>query len=259
MAGDFGTIGMGALGGAGTGAALGTAIFPGIGTAIGAVGGALIGGIGANNKVNARDAAADRIEALPQYDPMQLNFLDKLQREKRSIESGFTTDFQVAKGLNQEALAGGLSVAGSVASTNPALALSMMGQANRGYNTGINQALGTISTRSGGYTQSIGQLINSVSQRNLDLQTYKATQQMGLASSDLQTSNTNNAQFAARLPQYTGEIGKGLGQLGGALGGIFGGGGPVGNGPQGINNPGFNQTMNALSATQVAPALSLPY
>jgi len=207
MPSDAGTIGMGVLGGAGKGAAIGS-IFGPAGTAVGAGIGAVVGGIGAGNKVGARNDALDRVENIPMFDPMQLNFLDTLNREKRAVESGFTTDFQVAKDLNQKSLAGGLSVAESVAATNPALALSMIDTSSKNYSTGVNQALGTISTRSQGYTSSIGQLINMIAQRKLDVETYKTSQQLGLATDDLQTSNVNNAQFAGRLPQYMDAIGE---------------------------------------------------
>lgn len=213
MAGNFGEIGMGALGGAGTGATIGSVAGP-WGTAIGAGIGAIVGGIGAGKKAGAQDAALERVEGLPAFDPLQLNFLDQLRREKRSIESGFTTDFQVAKDLNRTALAGGMSVAESVASTNPALALSMIQGSTAGFSTGVNQALGTISQRSLGLTQSIGGMINQISQRKLDVETYKTAQQLGIATDALQVSNVNKAQFAARLPQYAGQVGQGIKDIG---------------------------------------------
>ena len=254
MAGDFGTIATGALGGAGAGAAVGSAIFPGIGTAIGAVGGAVIGAIGAKSKLGARDEAMEGVMALPEYDPMQLNFLDQLKREKRSVESGFTTDFQVAKDLNQEMLAGGLSVAESVASTNPALGLSYLDTASKRYTTGINQALGTISGRSLGYTSGMGELIDKISQRKLDVQTYKAVQKLGLTTDTLQTSNVNTAQFAGRLPQYMDDFSKVPGQFNS----IFGNTPPVGT-PAAVVGQGsnFDFIMNQTASRQVAPALSL--
>lgn len=208
---------MGALGGAGMGAQLGSVVGP-WGTAAGAVIGAVAGGIGSANKVQAQEEALERLEGIPLYDPMQIAFRDQLLAEKRSIESGFTTDFQVAKDLNKEALAGGLSVAESVGESNPALAFSLSRQAGREFNTGINQALGTISTRSLGLTQSIGEQINRISQRALDLDVLKTSQQLGIATDALQTNQTNAAQFAATLPQYAGEIGDGFQQIGGAVG-----------------------------------------
>ena len=214
MADNFGTVGMGVLGGAGAGAALGSAIFPGVGTAIGAGLGAVIGGISAGRKISARDEALERLEDIPAFDPMQLDFLDRLKREKRAVESGFTTDFQVATDLNKEVLAGGQSVARDVAATNPALAMAIMEKSSQQFGTGINKALGTISTRGLGLTHSIGELINSISQRKLDIEVLKTTQQLGLATDVLQTSNVNAAQFGARLPQHVGDIGEGSGQIG---------------------------------------------
>ena len=209
---DFGTKAQGVLGGAGTGAAIGS-MFGTIGTGVGAIAGGIIGGISTANNLNERDEALDRMEALPSFDPMQLDFLDLLKREKRSVESGFTTDFQVAKDLNKEVLAGGMSVAQNVAQTNPALALSIIDKSGKNYNTGINQSLGTISTRSMGYMSSMGELINTIAQRKLDVETYKTAQQLGLATDALRTSNINAAQFAARLPQYADNFGTAYDQI----------------------------------------------
>ena len=192
----FGSTASGALGGAGTGAMIGS-VIPGVGTAIGAGVGAIVGGIAGFAGGKEQQNALDRVEGIPEFDPMQLAFLDNLQREKRSLESGFTTDFQVAKDLNKEMLAGGLSVAEAVGASNPALAISVIDQSGRAYNTGINQAFGTISSRGFGMTQSIGDLINRVSQRKLDVETYKTTQELGIATSDLRTFNQNMMQMGA--------------------------------------------------------------
>lgn len=200
-----GEVLQGVLGGAGAGAAAGSVAGP-WGTAIGAVGGAIIGGVTSANAAGAQDAALERLESIPYYDPLQLEFLDQLTREKRAVESGYTTDFQVARDLNKEMLAGGFSVAEAVGSSNPALAISMTRQAGRQFSTGVNQALGTIATRGAGLTSSIGDLINRIAQRKLDLDVLKTTQELGLATSELQTNQTNMAQFAATLPQYAGDI-----------------------------------------------------
>lgn len=250
---DLGMTGTGILGGAAMGAQLGSIAGP-WGTAIGAVGGAVIGGVSSASKQNAQDEALDRLNAIPSYDPMQLDFLDQLKREKRSVESGFTTDFQVAKDLNKEALAGGLSVAEKVGATNPALAMSLSRQATSGYSTGINQALGTISTRGLGLTASMGDMINRVSQRKLDLEMAKTSQQLGIATDALQTNQTNMSQFAASLPGMADDIRGGFGQIGSTLfnrthGGFVGDAIPQS----------FANNMSALGQAQVAPALSLPY
>lgn len=214
---DAGMVGTGALGGAAMGAQLGSMVGP-WGTAIGAVGGAIIGGVSSNNKQNKQDDALERLEGIPTFDPMQLGFLDQLKREKRAVDSGFTTDFQVAKDLNKEAMAGGLSVAESVGSSNPALGISMGRQTSRQFNTGINQALGTISTRGLGLTSSMGEMINRVAQRKLDLEMVKTSQQLGIATDALQTNQVNASQFMATLPENAGAIKEGAGQIGATFG-----------------------------------------
>jgi hypothetical protein len=246
MAGEMLT---GILGGAGTGATVGSVAGP-WGTAIGAIGGAIAGGISTGKQLSARDDAMERLEALPMYDPMQLGFLDQLKREKRAVESGYTTDFQVAKDLQKEAMAGGLSVAESVGEVNPALAISMVKGVSQGFSSGVNKSLGTIATKGMGYTQSIGELINLISQRALDVESHKVMQELGLATSDLQTSQTNAAQFAARLPQYADDFSTVAGQIGG----WGGGSGATITGP-GIS-PQFASTMEKKAIGQVSPAVN---
>jgi hypothetical protein len=210
----------------------------------------VVGGVTANKQVQARDDAMDRLEAIPAYDPLQLEFLDQLQRERRSVESGFTTDFQVATDLNEKMLAGGFSVAETVGANNPALAISLSRQAGQNFQTGINQALGTISTRGLGLTQSIGELINKVAQRRLDLEVTKTSQELGLATSELQTSQTNMAQFAARLPEFVDDFKF----VGGQIGSM--GGGPImSEGSSGVLN--INMTNPNISTPTLAPPSSL--
>ena len=84
-----------------------------------------------------------------------LDFKDQLRREKRAVESGFSTEFQVSRDLIGQAEAGG-NVCGQQedSGTNPALALMLMNQVSW---SGLmsNKALGTISTRVWG-TQMLG-------------------------------------------------------------------------------------------------------
>lgn len=192
-----GSVGSGILGGAALGATIGTATgIPILGT----IGGAIIGGAAGGLAAHKKGEGLDRLEEIPGFDPNQLDFLDTLKREKRSIESGFTTDFQVAKDLNQQALAGGLSVAGAVARSNPSLGLSYINNAMTKYSTGINKALGTISTRSLAQSSAVGSLIGDISQRELDVETYKTAQQLGMAVSDLKMFNENMMGQAAQIP-----------------------------------------------------------
>lgn len=244
----------GILGGAGQGAAMGSVAGP-WGTAIGAVAGAVVGGVSASKKQGAQDDALERLEAIPSFDPMQLDFLDQLKREKRSVESGFTTDFQVAKDLNQKMTAGGLSVAESVGKTNPALAFSLGRQATAQGTTGINQALGTISSRGLGLTTSMGELINRIAQRKLDLEMVKTSQQLGIATDALQTNQTNANQFMAKLPEYADDFKAVGGQIGASLFNRQAGADLSG----AALTPNFTNQMTALANNQVSPALSLPY
>lgn len=199
------SIATGAMGGAAMGAQIGSVAGP-WGTAAGAVVGAVAGGISTANKQNAQQEGLDRLESIPTFDPMQLDFLDQLNREKRSVESGFTTDFQVAKDLNKEALAGGQSVAEAVGASNPTLAFSLGRNSAREFNTGVNQALGTVSSRGMQLTTSMGELINRIAQRKLDLEMVKTSQQLGIATDELQTNQTNANQFMTKLPGVVDEL-----------------------------------------------------
>ena len=188
---EFGAGAQGFLGGAGMGASIGTAILPGYGTAIGALLGGAIGGISGVKKAGAEDRAMGNLMAIPNIDPNQTMFRDQLYKEKKAVESGFTTDFQVARDIIGKSEAGGMSIAAEIARTNPALALMTMNQVGMGTDTAVNKALGTISTRSMGYTQMIGDLINKMAQRKIDVDLYKAQVGVGIAAKERQDFNAN--------------------------------------------------------------------
>jgi len=181
----------GALGGAGTGAALGTAIFPGVGTVLGALAGGVIGGISGNKSARELETVLEKIQAIPLVDAAMVNLKDALVAEKRAIESGFTTDFQVAQDLIGESEAGGLSVAAEIAATNPALGLMAMNQVSGQSDTAINKALGTIGTRSTAFTQMIADLTGKMSQRELDITMFKNAQELAIATKNKKDSNEN--------------------------------------------------------------------
>jgi hypothetical protein len=180
----------GIFGGAGIGAEVGSVLGP-TGTVVGAGIGALIGGITGNQKAQDQKEALANLYAIPNVDPNQVIFKDQLMREKKAVESGFTTDFQVARDIIGKSEAGGMSVAAELARTNPALALIMMNQVGQGVDTSVNKALGTISTRSMGYTQMIQDLIDKMSNRTLQMQLLKAQTGLGIATKNLQDFNAN--------------------------------------------------------------------
>jgi hypothetical protein len=193
----------GVLGGLGTGASIGSSILPGIGTGVGAVIGAVVGGISGNSKGKAMDEALNELNLIPPVDPNMVAFKDQLFREKKAVESGFTTDFQVARDIIGQSQAGGMSVAAEMALTNPALALLTMGQVTQGADASINKALGTIGTRSMGYTAQIGDLVDKISQRELQVGMMKVTQGMGMATKELSDSNANAGVGLMKLGNLT--------------------------------------------------------
>lgn len=197
---------MGALGGAGTGAAIGTAILPGVGTVLGAAAGGIIGGLSGNAKSKELEDALNRVESIPLVDPNMASLRDSMMAEKRSIESGFTTDFQVARDIIGESEAGGMSVAAEIAATNPALGLLAMNQVSMQSDSAVNKALGTIGTRSTAYTQMISDLMQKISQRELDINMYKTSQNLAVKTKDMKDFNENAMAGIMKLadPMVTG-------------------------------------------------------
>ena len=186
----------GGLGGMGTGASIGAALgtlipVPGLGTALGAMIGGGIGAMSGSSKAKDQNSALGMLNTIPAVDPNQTMFKDQLYREKKAVDSGFTTDFQVARDIIGKSEAGGMSVAAEMAQSNPALALMMMTQTGQNADNSVNKALGTISTRSMGYTQMIQDLINKMAQRKLDVSTVKAETALGMSAKAMTDFNSN--------------------------------------------------------------------
>jgi len=160
----------------------------------------------AEKSLNEFDAAFRNV------DPDQLKFKDQLLREKRAVQSGFSTDFKVARDIISQSEAGGMSVASELARTNPALALMTMNQVSSQANTSVNQALGTIATQNMGYTQMLSDLIDKIAQRKLDVDVTKASQRLGM---ETQIQKDTNENVMGLIGQLTGGIGS-IGGLGGS-------------------------------------------
>jgi len=180
----------GGLGGAGTGAMIGSAI-PGVGTVVGALVGGTIGAFSGASKAGAQKDSLAALNAIPNVDPNQTIFKDQLYREKKAVESGFTTDFQVARDIIGKSEAGGMSVASEMAQTNPALALMMMDQVGKGTDTAVNKALGTIGTKGFGYTQMISDIIDKMSQRKIQVDLLKTQSGLAISTKGMQDFNAN--------------------------------------------------------------------
>jgi len=211
---DNSSILSGALGGASLGAELGSMIpIPGVGTVLGALGGAAVGAIAGSKKKKDVEEAMKAIEAIPAVDPNMIDFRDQLRREKRAVESGFSTEFQVSRDLIGQAEAGGMSVAAEVAATNPALALMLMNQVSGQADVSTNKALATISTKGMGYTQMLGELMDKMSQREIDVNMMKAEYKMGQAMANKKDFNANAMALMAKFGPGALEklIGKGSG------------------------------------------------
>jgi hypothetical protein len=215
----------GALGGMGTGAAMGSALGP-WGTVIGAGVGAIVGGISGNKKAKDMEESLAMLYAIPNVDPNQMMFKDQLYREKKAVESGFSTDFQVARDIIGKSEAGGMSVAAEMAQTNPALALMAMNQVGQGADASVNKALGTIGTKGMGYTQMINDLINQMAQRKTHIDLMKANVSMTQSTQAMQDFNANSNAGMMKLldPSVIGGF-KDFGSILGGLGKKGGSGG----------------------------------
>lgn len=201
----------GATSGVMSGISAGAALGP-IGMGVGAVVGGVIGGISGHNKSKAYQSALDNINNIPLIDPAQLAFQDTLGREKRAVQSGFTTDFQVSRDILSQVNAGNVSVAESVGASNPALAVSMMKASSANMSTGLNQALGTISTRSNSYTQMMQDMVDKIAKRKLDVSMYKTNAELSQTSKEYKDFNT----------QANSALGNSASAIGSVVGGIKG-------------------------------------
>lgn len=191
MADQFASGAQGFMGGAGLGASVGTAVMPGVGTVVGALLGGTISAFSGASKAKDQNNALGMLNAVPNVDPNQTMFKDQLYREKRAVESGFTTDFQVARDIIGQQEAGGMSVAAEMARTNPALALMAMDQIGKGSDTAVNKALGTIGTKGMGYTSMIGDLIDKMSQRKIQVDLLKSQSALAISTKGMQDFNAN--------------------------------------------------------------------
>jgi hypothetical protein len=224
---DNSSVFSGALGGAATGAQIGSMLpIPGVGTVVGALGGLALGAISGGKKQKAVDDAMAALEAIPNVDPNQVEFKDQLIREKKMVESGFSTDFQVAKDIIGQSEAGGMSVAAEMAQTNPALALMVMNQVSNQTDTSINKSLGTISTQKMGYTQMISEMIDKIAQRKIDVDLMKATQKLTQASVSKKDFNQNSLASLIKFGPGALEMIPGMG---GGVSNMFSGSSGIGN------------------------------
>ncbi len=206
--------------GAMTGAGIGTAILPGVGTAIGAGIGAIAGFFGGRSKakdINEQQQQTETsMEGISGFDPRLTMFEKELRREKRMVETGMTPEFQVAKDMIERAGAGGMTVASRF--NNPAMAISFMNQIQTGIGTNINKLVGTVGAQRGQYLAAIGDITKKMSQRELDVDVWKATQKRATFTQNLSDYNLNtNMSRMMGLSNLPGAVSQ--------VSGLFGGGG----------------------------------
>lgn len=152
---------------------------------------------------DAKDSLAKFEAAFSNVDPDQLKFKDQLLREKKAVQSGFSTDFKVARDIIGQSEAGGMSVASELARTNPALALMTMNQVSNQADMSTNKALGTLATQNMGYTQMLSETIDKMAQRKLDVNVTKASQRLGV---ETQLQKDKNENTLGAIGQLTGSI-----------------------------------------------------
>jgi hypothetical protein len=180
----------GGLGGAGTGAAIGSILGP-VGVGIGAILGAVVGAASGKATGANYDEALAGVMAIPEVDPTQTKFLDELTKERNLIQRGLTTEFQFGKDLLSKANATTLNKIMNLSGGNPAVAINAATQLQTGLADSTNKLLAGVAGRTDNYTTAIGQMIDNIAQRKLDVQTYKTTQQLGIATQELADVNLN--------------------------------------------------------------------
>lgn len=235
--------GTGATRGAGIGASIGS-VVPGVGTAIGAGIGAVVGGVAglfsgrskAKELYEQQKQTEGAMEEISGFDPRLTSFEKELRREKRMVETGMTPEFQVGKDLIERAGAGAMTVASRF--NNPAMAISFMNQIQTGIGTNINKMIGTVGAQRGQYLAAIGDITQKLSQRELDVDVWKATQKRATFTQNLSdyNLNTNMARMHAlsNLPGAVSQITSLFDGGGGQLPALPGTGGSYlpGSGPQ---------------------------
>jgi hypothetical protein len=254
--------GTGAAKGAATGAAIGS-IVPGVGTAIGAGVGAIVGGIAGFFGGRKREKAlyedlksTESAEAgITGFDPRLTSFEKELRREKRMVETGMTPEFQVGKDLIERAGAGAMSVATRF--NNPAMAISFMNQIQTGMGTNINKLVGTVGAQRGTYMAAIGDITQKLSQRELDVDVWKATQKRATFTQNLSDRNLNRnmerMQAVSSLTSIAGNFAGGFGGGGGGDASSLFQGTPMSSGMPGSTGPVSTSPLFQTSMSPLPP------
>ena len=198
----------GIFGGAGVGAQIGSTIAPGPGTAIGAGIGALVGGIQGNQREKALDSALAGINAIPAIDPTMTEFASQVERERRAVQSGLTTEFQAGRDMLERTTSGATNLVGQVYAQNPALMLSSLSRIQNQGAMQANQMLGIVGQNQMKYSDMLRDTLNRISQRALDVNMHKAQQRLGVATQNQSDFNKNMLAGAMMLPGVIGEAGK---------------------------------------------------
>lgn len=198
----------GVLGGAGVGAQVGSMIAPGVGTAIGAGIGALVGGIQGNQRKKALDSALAGINAIPAIDPTMTEFASQVERERRAVQSGLTTEFQAGRDMLERTTSGATNLVGQVYAQNPALMLSSLSRIQNQGAMQANQMLGAVGQNQMKYSDMLRDTLNRISQRALDVNMHKAQQKLGVATQNQSDFNKNMMAGAMMLPGVIGEAGE---------------------------------------------------
>jgi len=187
-------IAQGAMTGAGVGAQVGSVFgAPGvlIGSGVGALIGGVVGGTSARKKTREVNKALSNVYALNPIDISQIDYIDKLNAQKRAIESGFTNEYQAAKQtlLEQSALSTDALV--GLSSGNPVAAMDYIMRMNAGIGNNMNKLLTSVSGRADNYLTAIGAAVNDIAEKKFQTELYKASQGLAMATDNYSTFRQN--------------------------------------------------------------------
>lgn len=211
-----GEVGKGILGGAASGAAAGAPFGP-YGAAIGAGLGAISGGIqGASAKKKA--AAANRAaKAMPSEDPEQRWFLEMVKKRQKALDMG--TDPMTAYRTKQVNNAGFQTQMNVLRASggNSAGTVSNILRAQKGINTGLQEAGADAASRADQYTGMIGSAIGDMANWRRSLLTHERDKLAADAAYAQQAIDDQLAAGIAALPGVARGIGGNTGSYGVSL------------------------------------------
>lgn len=178
---------IGGVTGAASGAAMGSAAGP-WGTAAGALVGGIGGALSAPKKVN--------VPQVPLIDYEQLKLKQDLERKRKAVNAGVSTEMATATGLINSASAAALESVSNVTGGDVGSALAGMESVNRASGSNVNALLATMTAQDQNYATLIGDSVNQMATRRASLELMDRNRAM---SQNDKTDSTQNQDIMSTL------------------------------------------------------------